>query len=136
VTHAILADFIAEGDYARHLRRMRALYAGRQRLLLDAAADTMDGVLDVPERDGGMTLVGWLPPGIDGEIAAAAALTRGVEVAPVSRFALRPQPREGLTLGYAGLEAEVIRSGLARLREALVPLVRDARPVPRRRAAR
>jgi GntR family transcriptional regulator/MocR family aminotransferase len=127
VTHAILADFIAEGDYARHLRRMRALYAGRQRLLLDVAAAEMRGVLDVPARDGGMTLVGWLPPGVDGEEASRAALARGVEVTPVSRFCLKPLARHGLALGYAGLESDAIRTGLRQLREALEPLVAATR---------
>jgi GntR family transcriptional regulator/MocR family aminotransferase len=119
VTQAVLADFIAEGHFARHIRRTRALYAERQAALVEAAARELDGVLRVAPADSGMHLVGWLPPGADDRAASRAAAAAGIEAAPLSAFRLRSAGPSGLLLGYAGLEIGEIRRGVHRLAAAL-----------------
>jgi len=52
---AVLVDFISEGYFARHIRRMRALYAERQQTLLKAAKAELDGLLDLQPSDTGCT---------------------------------------------------------------------------------
>jgi len=89
---AVLAEFIAGGHFARHIRRMRVLYEERQRVLVDAAKRELDGLLDVRPLDGGMHLVGWLPEGADDVLAAERAAERGVHVVPLSMCAV-PSPR-------------------------------------------
>ena len=59
----VLAAFLAERHFARHIRRMRALYAHKQQALVDAAQRELGGLLHVPSADAGMHLVGWLPEG-------------------------------------------------------------------------
>src|SRR5690606_41671508 len=81
----VLADFIAEGHYARHVRRVRALYAERQVALLAAAEAELEGLLALAPDVAGLHLVGQLAPGIGGEAAAAGARGPGGGGAPVRR---------------------------------------------------
>jgi GntR family transcriptional regulator/MocR family aminotransferase len=115
----VLAEFIAEGHLARHLRRMRLLYAERQRALLRAAREQLGGLLELRRRDSGLHLVGWLPEGVSGAAASGIALEHGVDALPVSAYAQRSLERDGLILGYAALDERRIREGVGRLSKAL-----------------
>jgi GntR family transcriptional regulator/MocR family aminotransferase len=119
---SVLADFIGEGHYARHLRRVRALYAERQATLIAAAEAELTDHLAIAPDPAGLHLVGWLPHGVDDQAAAAAAEVEGVLVYPVSRYRLTPAPataRGGLLLGYAGFDGTALREGIGKLRRAL-----------------
>lgn len=135
ITQAVLADFIAEGHFERHLRRMRRLYHERQQALVRSARLHLADVLQVQPSDGGMHLVGWLPPGVDDRQATRAARDRGLVVAPLSFFATRRQPRGALVLGYAGLTPKQIEAGTRELASALRPLARATARRPRRSRA-
>src|SRR5215204_414516 len=115
----VLADFIGEGHFARHVRRMRRLYAGRQQVLLEAARSELGGLLDVKASGAGMHLIGWLPEGVDDRAASRAASDRGVEVTPLSAYCLEPQRRGALRLGYTGYTPEEIWTAARRLAKAL-----------------
>jgi GntR family transcriptional regulator/MocR family aminotransferase len=119
VDQAVLAEFLEAGHFARHVRRMRALYAERQAALVEAARHRLDGLLEVRPAGAGMHLVGWLPPGADDARAAAGALAAGVESRALSRCALQPLPRGGLMLGYAAYTPQRIRRAVERLAGAL-----------------
>ncbi len=114
-----LGDFLTEGHFARHLRRMRRLYAGRREALVDELRHTLGDRLDISVPEAGMHLVVWLPEGRDDRQVASRAAARGLEVAPVSRFSLRPLPRGGLLLGYAGANREELRAAVHQLAAAL-----------------
>jgi GntR family transcriptional regulator/MocR family aminotransferase len=119
VPQAALADFIEEAHFARHLRRMRTLYSVRQACLLAAAKTELAGLLQIEERDTGMHLVGWLPPGVDDAAAGQAASDHNVTVAPLSAFTFRRQPRGALVLGYTAFNEREIRDGIRSLKVAL-----------------
>lgn len=121
---AVTADFMLEGHFSRHLRRMRTLYAHRQRILVEAAAEHLNGLLELRPAEAGMNLVGWLPPGVDDRVAARAAERAGLYAPPLSRYAVRPLTRGGLVLGYTGLPDERIVAGVRQLADALRPLAR------------
>lgn len=118
VEQAILADFIAEGHFARHLRRTRARYALRQEALLDAARP-LAGRLDLAPAEAGMHLVGWLAPGDDDRATAHRAAELGVVTAPLSAYRLGPPGRPGLMLGYTSVAEAALREGVRRLERAL-----------------
>jgi len=126
LAQAVLADFIAEGCFERHIRRMRSLYRERQEALVCAGRQYLDGMLDLQPANGGMHVVGLLPPGVDDLHAADVASAAGVKVTPLSFFRFsNPAPdRRSLLLGYAGLTPEQIASGAERLARALEPLTR------------
>ena len=111
---AVMTDFIVEGHFERHIRRMRAIYHERQVLLVNLARERLGGLLDVRPADAGMTVVGWLGGGLDDVATARAAERAGVHVLPMSPLAVRPLP-PALLLGYAGVRDDEIRDGVNRL---------------------
>ncbi len=116
---ATLADFITEGHFARHIRRMRALYAERQVVLLDAARHRLEDRLTLTPAQTGMQVLGWLPAGVDDRLVAERAAAQNVEVTPLSRYCLKPYPRGALLLGYGAVPPADIRAGVKRLAVAL-----------------
>jgi GntR family transcriptional regulator / MocR family aminotransferase len=116
---AVLADFIAEGHFARHIRAMRALYQERQTFLVDAARATLAGLLDLAPSAAGMHLIGRLGSGTDDRAVAERAAREGVEVRALGAHALRSTPASGLLLGYTALDEREIRAGVERLARAL-----------------
>lgn len=112
-----LADFIAGGDFERHLRRARARIGARRAALLAALRDALGDAAEVSGANAGMHLVVWLrdvPAAQVGALARAAAAA-GVGIYPVSPFYDAPPDRAGLLLGYAALDEREIRAGVAAL---------------------
>jgi GntR family transcriptional regulator / MocR family aminotransferase len=107
-----LAEFIRDGSLAAHIRRMRALYAERQAMLLEAAARHLGDRLTLKPAEAGMHLVGYLPKGSDDRAIAARARRLGVEVTPLAALYQGAPDRSGLLLGYAGLTKGEIETGM------------------------
>jgi len=112
---AVLCDFISEGHFARHIRRMRELYAERLAVLLDGAREKLSGLLEISHVEAGLETVGWLQDSISEERAARAAAERDVEVAPLSRYASGRARKNALVLGFAAVDAKEIRRGVGEL---------------------
>jgi GntR family transcriptional regulator/MocR family aminotransferase len=124
---AVLCDFITEGHFARHIRRMRELYAQRLAVFLEASRSRLDGLLEIPSVEAGLQTVSWLAPGIGAEQAAEEAARREVEVIPISRYATRPLSRQGLLLGFAAVDKRELRRGVEELGNALEACERTSR---------
>jgi GntR family transcriptional regulator/MocR family aminotransferase len=116
---AVLCDFISEGHFARHIRRMREMYAERLTVLLDGAREKLSGVLEISGVEAGLQTVGWLRNGISATRAASAAEQHGVEVVPLSRYASGRVRRDGLVLGFAAVNPGELRRGIEQLARAL-----------------
>jgi len=116
---AVLADFISQGHFARHIRRMRVLYAERQQALVNAAKSELKGLLEITPSDAGMHLLGWLPEHVDDQQAFRKATAAGVEVTPLSAYCIEPPKRGALRLGYTGYKSREIWRATRRLAEAL-----------------
>jgi GntR family transcriptional regulator/MocR family aminotransferase len=117
---AILCDFIAEGHFARHIRRMRELYAERLAVLLEGAREKLSDNLEISNVEAGLQTVGWLNNRGSSEKLAAAAARKGVEVVPLSRYAFGRAKRDGLILGFAAVDPPELRRGLDLLAKTLV----------------
>jgi len=122
IDQAILCDFIHEGHFARHVRRMRELYAERLSVLVESARDRLAGLLEIPVVEAGLRTVGWLQGGILADQAARAAATYDVEVVPLERYAYGRAQRNGLMLGFAAVDARELRRGVEQLARALQKL--------------
>ena len=109
---AVLADFIIEGHYIRHLRRMRTLYAERRSALLEATANLP---LEIYSPEAGIHCVGWLPNGMDDVTLGNKAADFDLELTPISAFSIKPLVRKGLLLGYGGYNGQEIKNGARRL---------------------
>jgi len=123
IDQAVLCDFITEGHFARHIRRMRELYAERLSVFLECGRQKLSGLLEIPDVEAGLQTVGWLARGIKAERAAAAAAEHDVEVVPLSRYASRRLAREGLVLGFAAVDARELRRGVEQLAKVLERLL-------------
>src|SRR5262249_42060333 len=108
---AILCDFITEGHFARHIRRMRELYAERLSVLLTCAQFRLHS-LKISSIEAGLQTIGWLRRGRDVERVANFAAEHDVEVVPVHRHAWGRSRRYGLVLGFAAVDPKEIRRGV------------------------
>jgi GntR family transcriptional regulator/MocR family aminotransferase len=121
-TQAVVADFIGEGHFAAHIRRMRRLYAERHEALCIAATAHLAGALDVERSSSGLHTVGWLRAGHGEAAVVAAAAQRLVTVSPIARYAIAPRAagdRQGLVLGFGGVPPAEIERGVQVLAEVL-----------------
>ncbi len=109
---AVLADFISEGHYIRHLRRMRTLYAERRNALLEA---TKNLSLEMFAPEAGIHCVGWLADGVDDQALANKAKEYDLELTPISTFSIEHLGRKGLLLGYGGYSVSEIKKAAKRL---------------------
>jgi GntR family transcriptional regulator/MocR family aminotransferase len=98
---ATVADFMEQGHFARHLRRMRALYAQRRGYLVDALRQTFGARLRVPPQAGGLHVLALLPSGQGDTAWAAAARAQGLAVQALSDWRMRPSSPGGLLMGFA-----------------------------------
>jgi len=116
---AILADFMTEGHFGRHIRRMREVYAVRRSVLLECARERLAGLLDIAGVEAGLQTAGYLRPGLTGETVVRAAAARDVEVISLCRYARGRVEREGIKLGFAAVEPAEIRRGVRELAAVL-----------------
>ena len=109
---AAMTDFIREGHFARHLRRMRQVYRERYVALVEAIQEQMPDQLQLIGTDTGMHLTAFLPEGADDVEFTRRAAAAGISVRPLSICYLKPPRRGGLILGYGGATPAQIREGV------------------------
>ncbi len=112
---AVMADFIREGHFARHIRRMRVLYMERRAALVEAIRNQLDDKLEVIGAEAGMHLVALLPRGVSDVTVAKKANAIDISAMPLSSCYLKPPRRGGLILGYGGTDARQIHDGVRKL---------------------
>ena len=115
----VLADFIREGHFARHLRRMRALYRERRGALVEAIGKELGGALHVLEGEAGMHLVALLARGAGDRDLSVRAARQGLWAMPLSSCYFGKAAREGFVLGFGGTDIPEIVDGVRRLRGVL-----------------
>jgi GntR family transcriptional regulator / MocR family aminotransferase len=119
LAQAIMTDFILDGHFARHLKRMRAHYGERQAFLIDLLHRRLGGLVDVKPVESGMYMTAWLPPGWDDRAVAARLAALGVAALPLSALTLATTRPPALVLGYAGHGEREMTRAVDRMAEAL-----------------
>lgn len=117
---AVLTDFIREGHFARHIRRMRMLYLDRRRALVNAIQIQMGDMSKVIGAEAGMHLVALLPRGTNDVAVSRKAAQRGISAMPLSVCYSKAPTRGGLILGYGGTNAHRIHDGNRKLRMSVL----------------
>lgn len=115
----VLAEFIEQGHFGRHIRRMRVLYHQRQNAFLAAVRNELDGLLNIQASDAGLHVVGWLPEDFDDQDASLRAAKLKLTTPPLSAYRIQYKKRPGLVLGYAGFDEKEIKNAVQRLAMAL-----------------
>jgi len=116
---AVLADFIGEGHFARHLRRTSLLYRERRRVLVESLR-ALGPRWRIAGAEAGLHLVA-LGDRADRPIALRAA-REGLWAMPLSSCYLGRARRHGLVLGYGGVDAAEIPAAVARLASVLASM--------------
>jgi GntR family transcriptional regulator/MocR family aminotransferase len=116
VAQAPMADFLLEGHFARHLRRMRPIYQRRRRLLLEAIGREIGA--EVVGDAAGMHVAMFLDRCPSDRDLAARASKLGVQVSPLSASYLG-KPRQGLVLGFGNTPESTIAPAVRKLVQAM-----------------
>jgi GntR family transcriptional regulator/MocR family aminotransferase len=117
-TQSVVADFIAEGHLARHVRRMRRVYAERHRRLLDAIDTHLADRLQPVPSLAGLHLCAAVRHPRSAQRWAEAAAHQGIRIEPLSRHAFSAKSSNGLILGFGLLDTTAIESAIVALRSA------------------
>jgi GntR family transcriptional regulator/MocR family aminotransferase len=107
----VLTEFLQEGHFARHLRRMRAVYHARRNALVEALRERIGPPLELYNADAGLHLSAFLPDGVDDLAVVRLAAERGVAATALSTCYAAASPRSGLVLGFGGAnERQIARA--------------------------
>jgi GntR family transcriptional regulator/MocR family aminotransferase len=112
---AVLTDFLREGHFALHIRRMRRRYRERRAVLEEALRTTLGPDFRILGEQAGMHLVVELPRGLKDQVVAKAAAEADLWTMPLSWCYAGPGRKQGLVLGYGGTTVPEIRAGVRRL---------------------
>lgn len=119
LTQAAVADFITEGHFERHLRRLRATYGRRRTLLVRLLRAQLGADIRFAAEPAGLHIMLYLDPGCDEASVVANAAATGVGVYPGAPYHLQENPPPSILLGFSGLSADEIESGIRLLAKVL-----------------
>lgn len=115
LTQAALADFISEGHFSRHLRKMRKLYQQKQQLAQQLAAQYLPD-WRLSAMHAGLHLVLLCPetmlPHFDGTRLLQQLAAQGYAPAPLSKYQFNGEQTTGLVIGIANLSHAELERGL------------------------
>ncbi|WP_459616666.1 MocR-like pyridoxine biosynthesis transcription factor PdxR [Bordetella sp. 2513F-2] len=131
LTQAIVAAFMAEGHFVRHIQRMRRLYAERRRMAAAALAGALDGLAEVLLRPGGMHLVLRLSAHACDRELARTLRAEGLYAQALSDWAIQAPTDPALLVGFTNVDSAAMAASLGRhLREALARRSRTVAAAP------
>jgi GntR family transcriptional regulator/MocR family aminotransferase len=114
-----LTEFMQAGHFARHIRRMRALYKARRTALVESLREQMGDFLEIQGSEAGMHLTATLPEGYrDMEIAMRAAKDK-LWLWPLSLTYMGDRKRQGFILGYSNTPEAKMPEAVQRMRQVL-----------------
>lgn len=115
----VLTEFIEQGHFSRHLRKMRQAYAEKHAVLTDAVAARLSGTLTLGRCDTGLQTTAWLPPHLEDRAFAQRMAVENVEVMPLSNYAQQWPVKNAVHLGFAAVNAKELKRGVAALEKVL-----------------
>jgi GntR family transcriptional regulator/MocR family aminotransferase len=113
VQHAV-TEFMREGHYLRHLRRMKRLYAARREALICCLKELASDSMKV-QATAGMAVVTLLPESVSDVDIALRARRFGLAPGPISPWYMRSPRQQGLLLGVTNLNECTLSADCGRL---------------------
>ncbi|WP_229258978.1 MocR-like pyridoxine biosynthesis transcription factor PdxR [Duganella flavida] len=110
MVQAALAEFISEGHFASHLRKIRQTYGARREALKRTLEKHLGSKtsITISSEESGLHLVVELPDHVDDVALSKLAAESGIRVNALSTYYLSPPVRRGLLVGYAYVTLEKI----------------------------
>jgi GntR family transcriptional regulator/MocR family aminotransferase len=118
LAQAVLADFMADGHFDRHVRRMRKIYAGRAQAFEDAAATHWQGLIEVPAAQAGLDVVGRLLT-LDETTAARRLAKAGLMARPLGLYTATHRLADALVMGFGAFDEARIHAAAKAVAVAL-----------------
>lgn len=115
----VLTDFLQEGHFSRHLRRMRVTYLNRRNALLKALSEHLAKFLIPYNTDAGLHLSAFLRAGLDDREIVRKAAEHGVSATALSTCYAGKHSRSGLILGFGGANERRIRAAAQTLSKVI-----------------
>lgn len=119
---AVTADFIREGHFLGHIRRMRALYQTRQACLLTALQQRLGNFMQLKPVNAGMHFIGWLAPELDDATIAKELASHQIYTYALSDYCVQRYLPPGLLIGFAGTPVEQAEEKVEALAQALLKM--------------
>jgi GntR family transcriptional regulator / MocR family aminotransferase len=116
---SVVTDFMAEGHFARHVKRMRQLYAERRSALAEALGDLFADRFNIKLQAGGMHLLAYLRDPEQDVTVAQRANSHGLAVTALSRASVQGDCGQGLLLSFTNIPAASARKEAKKLEQAL-----------------
>jgi GntR family transcriptional regulator/MocR family aminotransferase len=115
-----LARFIADGSFARHIRKVGKVYNERHAMVTATLERDFADHLELVPSNTGLHVAALARSASVERIAfiARRAAALGVAIQQLAQFAVDTKPRAGITIGYGALATSRIAEGLRRLRKS------------------
>jgi GntR family transcriptional regulator/MocR family aminotransferase len=121
---AAMADFIADGHFAKHIRQMRDIYGARQAEMLRCLDQCFGDSLETSRNAAGLHMTVRIGELLDFDTAISRSLEQGIYLRRLDTFNQGdPTFRDGFLLGFGALDIEAIRPSVhtfARIVERVV----------------
>ncbi|MEJ7680626.1 MAG: hypothetical protein WKG06_22785 [Segetibacter sp.] len=111
----ILAKFIEEGHFLRHIRKMRLLYSERRNILVKLIEENLSNYLTIEPSQSGMNLTAWLSEKIDAQKLKEEAKSSGVIIPFINDYSLENRIRPAITLGFTAFTKYKLKTGIQKL---------------------
>ncbi|MGE7696263.1 PLP-dependent aminotransferase family protein [Lysinibacillus sp. NPDC094177] len=115
IDQLVIADFIAQGYFDKHLAKMRTIYRKKQQALLAAINTHFSEEFEVIGEKSGLHIVMKLPKRLSEQDAIRLAQEVGIKVYPCSTSYQGGSKHAMVIMGYGGLTLEQINEGVALL---------------------
>lgn len=110
-----LAQFMAQGHFALHIRRMRRIYAARREILIKALQQDADGRFMVDAPPSGLSVLLRFTGSADDQFMARKLVGEGIECQPLSGYCRGTPAQKGLLLGFAGFATKDLDASARKL---------------------
>lgn len=114
-----LAQFMEQGQFAMHIRRMRRLYSARRSALMEALQPGQPHLFTVDAPPSGLMVLLRFKANASDEHLAKTLLEAGIETQTLSSHYAGRKKEQGLLLSFAGFREEELRSSAERLMHVL-----------------
>jgi GntR family transcriptional regulator/MocR family aminotransferase len=120
LNQAVLTDFIRQGHFGRHIRKMREVYRERRRLLVTEIRHQIGSACTIVGGEAGLHLTILLNSQVRDTEIAARAFKRRLWLSPLSLSYVGVSPRQGLVLGYGNTPTSQISGALCLLKTLVI----------------
>jgi GntR family transcriptional regulator/MocR family aminotransferase len=117
-------EFIREGHFARHIRRMRPIYAERREVLVRELVRVFGEGAEIVGDEAGLHVALLISKLRNDRQLAAHAAKEALWLSPLSASFVGKSPRHGLVLGFGNTRANQIPAAVRQVKTLVAKMAR------------